>query len=654
MGSCVSQNSILKPQFGDLASNIDHLIENSLYYFWPLTNSVFFFHLDKKVAFKLDFKNRKIPKWSDSVEVGGKIYLFGGANEDLSKQYSVVLELDLSNEDFVKKRNMKERRMGHSATSIEPNFVFVTGGVNAKGTMKECEKYNSKTNKWAEIPPLNEAKCCHSVTSFNLNLLYCFGGCRNLELSKPFSSIEKFNIEINSSWDMMWLQSNEGWTPRTSIGCIQASFDSILLFGGNLETPSEDIIIQSSDTLIFNTNAEAIYPLGGRMKKGANFRMRRPKFYKADLFMMGFAPTDIHICSFESYTWKYLEEKKWNPSHTPNIAARKPGDSARSDDSDDNKPTFEEKIPEKTEKLISNCVHLFWHKKNCVLFLDMNTNKVYKVEIKNKKIGRWSDSVEIDKRIFVMGGGNEDLSEYLSCMDELKPEEEVLEERRNMSVGRMGHSGIDIGLSLIYVCGGLNAQGLLNHCEKYHIHLDQWNHFPSINHPKACVSLSSFQTTLSTYILYSFGGSKAFFLSDTFASIEKIDISQEQLGWQLVPLMENDGWTARANIGCIQYSEDSILLFGGSLNVQGDTNKRLQQTNECFLFNIYTDSMVKLHDGLVNENNFRMRKPKLNRRKATIVALSFLPCDLNVFSKITSEWNSFQEKLWNPDPLSKT
>ena len=54
--------------------------------------------------------------------------------------------------------------------------IIVTGGyINGKLSTR-CEKYNTRTNVWSQLPDLTESKASSSLCYLNDRYVYCFGG----------------------------------------------------------------------------------------------------------------------------------------------------------------------------------------------------------------------------------------------------------------------------------------------------------------------------------------------------------------------------------------------------------------------------------------------------------------------------------------------
>jgi choline dehydrogenase-like flavoprotein len=62
---------------------------------------------------------------------------------------------------------MQYARHGHSCCALGENLIFVTGSrKDIDGASKQTEMYNTDTNKWVTLAPLNTARHYHSSCTF--------------------------------------------------------------------------------------------------------------------------------------------------------------------------------------------------------------------------------------------------------------------------------------------------------------------------------------------------------------------------------------------------------------------------------------------------------------------------------------------------------
>lgn len=79
--------------------------------------------------------------------------------------------------------------------------MFVTGSrKDIDGASKQTEMYNTDTNKWATLAPMNTARHYHSSCTFQNTHLYVFCGISN-ESKKYLNTIER--LQVNPA-DMMF------------------------------------------------------------------------------------------------------------------------------------------------------------------------------------------------------------------------------------------------------------------------------------------------------------------------------------------------------------------------------------------------------------------------------------------------------------------
>ncbi len=88
--------------------------------------------------------------------------------------------------------------------NVHTNEIYVAGGYTNGVTTRKCEAYNVATNKWRELPLLNEEKCASSLCVLGGRYLYCFGG---------FSKADSSGAYLLSTIEMLDLYSqNQKWT----------------------------------------------------------------------------------------------------------------------------------------------------------------------------------------------------------------------------------------------------------------------------------------------------------------------------------------------------------------------------------------------------------------------------------------------------------
>ena len=87
----------------------------------------------------------------------------------------------------------------------------------------KCELFDTNTNKWMQLPNLNEGRDYHSSCAFNKDTIYVFCG-------RDVNSIEKHTIGTNK-WDTITTTGSTIGAIENP-GLIQLNNDEIFIFGG--------------------------------------------------------------------------------------------------------------------------------------------------------------------------------------------------------------------------------------------------------------------------------------------------------------------------------------------------------------------------------------------------------------------------------------
>lgn len=135
---------------------------------------------------------------------------------------------------------MKYGRSSH-AVCFCSNYIFVIGGTTGRSDQLQitatCEAYEIMCDKWHQIANLNTPAVSCSVTPFNENYIFKFGGLS--EGLKTNNNIEKLTISENK-WELICARydpdSSQAYLQNfrllDSSCAIQISDYEIFVFGG--------------------------------------------------------------------------------------------------------------------------------------------------------------------------------------------------------------------------------------------------------------------------------------------------------------------------------------------------------------------------------------------------------------------------------------
>lgn len=172
------------------------------------------------------------------------IFLIGGTNElEYSKLSSSCFKIEAKTGRFFKCSSMNGPRCNFGLTiSLNRMCIYVAGGdISLNESTSECEMYDIEKNVWYALPSLAFPRANNSLCLFNDYMLYSFGGYTKNDIHNPVTDvIERLNLNETSEWQSMHLVLPY---PVTDIGCVQASEDEILLFGGYNKAPLDTIFL---------------------------------------------------------------------------------------------------------------------------------------------------------------------------------------------------------------------------------------------------------------------------------------------------------------------------------------------------------------------------------------------------------------------------
>ena len=132
---------------------------------------------------------------------GQKMILTGGCKSKNDEPSNNTFEINSNNINEVNiLQPMISKRYGHCLIYLNNN-IYSIGGYNhidrkeesVLSTLKKCEKFNIKKNKWELISNLNHPRAFFGSLIFKKNI-FVFGGMYNDQL---LSSIEKYDINTN-------------------------------------------------------------------------------------------------------------------------------------------------------------------------------------------------------------------------------------------------------------------------------------------------------------------------------------------------------------------------------------------------------------------------------------------------------------------------
>ena len=158
----------------------------------------------------------------------------------------------------------------------------------------------------------------------------------------------------------------------------------------------------------------------------------------------------------------------------------------------------------------------------------------------------------LDSKIYFAGYDNNGYRKDCKAISKTK---NYIQKQIDLNVDRRNHGLIALHIvRIIYCVGGYNKRdGVLKSVERYNFSNPYWIRIAPLNERRQWTGVCQFNNKH----VYCFGGSN-------LASIERLDILNEDNGWELTTLTSNEGgWIGRSACAAIQIDPCKILIFGG-------------------------------------------------------------------------------------------
>ena len=199
-------------------------------------NPVFFRHNSTEM-FCYDFKDRRwerlqnysnqfFPKFHRITELPDASFLMHGGEVNGN---TVNNSFHFINNKFTPKHYMLNARKAHGHI-YNKGFVYVFGGFNNNGTIKECERFDMNNGGWKAIAPLTISKAYTTCVKFSDDYLFIIGGFSNEDYDgkKELDTIERYDIK-NNRYDSFKVRLP---LPSYGFACTMISNDEVLICGG--------------------------------------------------------------------------------------------------------------------------------------------------------------------------------------------------------------------------------------------------------------------------------------------------------------------------------------------------------------------------------------------------------------------------------------
>jgi hypothetical protein len=255
------------------------------YIFLPIDNEnmVHAFNFGNKKVDKIDIDLGKInlpyfPKYSRSLNVGGKVYVIGG--EIFNQLTSVFFEIEFSFlengqkiKTTVKMLNpMEHGRCGHTIINVDNHKIYAISGAYGE---KSCEYYEFIKEKWFQFPPIGEDRIGATLLLKNNEDLYCFFGKRWDIIAKKWmflESVERVNLyEKFPKWQSLGFRNliADNMKRRAFAGLITTPNNRVFILGGQIK--EEGNTIATNNVVEINVEDLSISPAEITLPKPSTF-----------------------------------------------------------------------------------------------------------------------------------------------------------------------------------------------------------------------------------------------------------------------------------------------------------------------------------------------------------------------------------------------
>jgi len=462
------------------------------------------------------------------------ILVFGGRKKGDSDCSKMAYLYDTSKNEVLFAAQMNQAK--YSGTPLlKDGFVYVFGGKIANGvTVKSCERYNFRANRWEEIAEMNEPRAFACAEAFG-DHIYVFGGLNGIEINV---SIERYSI-MENTWLLLEI-TMPFLTPK--LFSFKLSNGQLLIFGqstlnqalfdvSKMEITTYKSLLEYEFTTC-GRNRSKLFVIGGSQKVAAYAHYDGVKFGEWNNIETG----NISIEELKNYTL----------CSTIDIESRKP-------------------YPYSDSLAVGNATD---REGNLFIFAkENNVSKIIKFDLKNEyfeeveipegmKISRDAAAVGLaDAKILITGGldfekGNAVVNNKAFLYS---PHTNKVKQINPMLTCRYEHSLVMLD-KYIYAIGGKeffkNAKSYLASCERLNLKTLEWEYTASLS-----IARSDFGACALGNAIYVIGGKND---SGPLYDIERFT---EANGWELF----SDFRLPSKIEGCIAFptSYNEILVIGG-------------------------------------------------------------------------------------------
>ncbi len=536
-------------------------------------------------------KNVRLHECCEGIEARGSIFITGGKDDDRD---TYELPLDDSRGTFATRAEMIQGRCNHALCQIKDSFIYCAGGVFDKTTINKCERYNIAKDEWEEIYSLNESKHNGSMCALADRYIFFVGGGK-IGHSCLFATIEVLDTETDNGWEVVQVETRRNkWVPCECANTVAISRSEIMIFGG-WEKDKDS----RSTCFVYNHETKSLTKAGYKMRRNSAFFYRiTPVVHSGRVYAMS-PDENIHSFSIKDQEWDIVEASDWKDQVSLNSA----------------KPFV----------LTGRILHTLW-------VYELTQSYGHSFNPKNHKFVDCSEGVVIGGVIYIVGGEND--SKATVALDMRNYKREVIK-KADLNVGRYNHAVEAVDGKYIYCCGGCAGREMLGSCEKYSITADRWYVIPSLKEIKQNVTLCASGNSE----LFCFGGGLIGHES-LFATVEKLDLRDEDAGWTVLNVGHNNQWRPLECIGSVMLNPYEILLFGG-------WKPNRDESGKCFIYSTVQNDIVMQKTKLRGKTGFYYAlRPVNDHKKVYAMDPGF---NVHMYDIRTKKWDELHKEDWKED-----
>jgi N-acetylneuraminic acid mutarotase len=251
-------NNQQMPTKGVVDPNCPNLFyHNQMVWFQFKSNGICFYDFNtKKWIPGINANNHQFLGYFRTAQLPDGSMLITGGSDGTDIIFNTVLLYHVDGR-ITAKQNMKLPRRAHCCI-YNNGGVYVFGGVNNKGFLQDCERYNLQTGTWSDLDRMTKKRTLTSCCNFNSDSIFVFGGYSDDE-KKELDLIERFDIKTNKFFAMSFKLLDRLQNPFV----VQINPTEILIMGGY-----NDDMGDSANVVLMDVYNGGFKPLPNLNEKG--------------------------------------------------------------------------------------------------------------------------------------------------------------------------------------------------------------------------------------------------------------------------------------------------------------------------------------------------------------------------------------------------